>query len=317
MQPQPAKTALVLIAHGTVERLDELPVFLRAIRQGREAPAELLAEVRRRYEAIGGHSPLGDITTEVAARLEVRLKVPVRKAFRLAPPFPSKVLEGLIQEGIEKIAVIPLAQHSAWVYREAIERAASELVAQGKFPLTLLCAENWGQEPGLTAAFASELQRSLEAVPFSERALTTVIMTAHSLPLSVIQAGDPYATEVRASAEGIARELSDQMLCWELAFQSQGLGNNTEGKPMEWLGPGLESVIDQASRRGDRHVLIAPIGFLADHVEILYDIDIEARAWALGRGLAFSRTASLNASEALLDVLESLGKDLLAKLSQS
>ncbi|HVH44936.1 MAG TPA: ferrochelatase [Labilithrix sp.] len=302
-------TAVVLIAHGTVESLDDLPEFLTNIRRGHAAPDELVREVRRRYEAIGGRSPLLDITREVARKLEKKLGMPTRVAMRLFHPYPKDVIADLAHEGIRRIVTVPLAQHSAAVYGSAMKAAAAEIDPS----LQVLCAKNWGRTPELTRAFADSVVAALARVPQGEAERTAVIFTAHSLPLGIIQAGDPYEKELRASAEAVAAEVraragtafSEHLV----AFQSQGIGSG-----IEWLGPDLRSTVEDLARRGKRHVVIAPIGFLADHVEILYDLDIEAKAWGEGElGIVLYRSASLNAGDGLVDALAIVARDVLAR----
>jgi len=295
------KTAVVAIAHGTVDDLDDLPAFLGAIRRGHPAPPDLVAEVRRRYEAIGGKSPLNSICRELAQKLEARIGVPVRLAMRLWRPYPKEVLAALLDDGATRVVVLPLAQHSAHVYAESVEAAARELAREGRASLAVIPAPNWGREPALTRAFASEIRRALgEAPPHA-----ALLLTAHSLPLAAIRGGDPYEAEVRASAAAIASELGSDCPPVHVAFQSQGMGGG------EWLGPDLTASLDALRAGGTKHVVVAPIGFLADHVEILYDLDIEAKSLALERGLSLSRTRSLNASEGLLAALEDVVRPLL------
>jgi ferrochelatase len=301
-----SRGAVLLIAHGTVEDLDDLPPFLAGIRRGHPAPPALVAEVRRRYEAIGGQSPLLAICREVASKLEARLGVPVRLAMRLWKPYPKEVLAELLDRGVTHIVVVPLAQHSAHVYAEAVESAARALAAEGHRSLAVTAAKNWGQTPALTRAFAAEVRRALGDLTENVREGTLLLFTAHSLPVAAIRAGDPYEKEVRASALAVARELGAIAPAHEVAFQSQGMGGG------EWLGPDLPSALDAARAAGHSHVLVAPIGFLADHVEVLYDLDIEAQALARERGLTLSRTRSLNASPALIDALEEVTRPLLA-----
>jgi ferrochelatase len=304
-------TAVVLVAHGTVESLDDLPAFLANIRRGHPAPPELIAEVRRRYEAIGGRSPLLDITREVARALEGRLGVPVRVAMRLFAPYPKDVLRELAAEGVRRVVVVPLAQHSAHVYGEAVEHAAKE----AGLDLVVDAAPNWGREPALTRAFAESISGALDvAIARGARpAETALVLSAHSLPRSVIEAGDPYESEFRASAADVAEavlrarpgSVAEHVVC----FQSQGM--STGARPVQWLGPDLRSTLEGLASRGRRHVVLAPIGFLADHVEILYDLDIEARAWADELGIATYRSASLNAGEGILAALESVARRTL------
>jgi ferrochelatase len=299
------KTAVVLIGHGTVDDLDDLPAFLTAIRRGHPAPPALIAEVRRRYEAIGGKSPLTSICRDVATELEARVGVPVRIATRMWKPYPKEVLAELLSYGVERVVVVPLAQHSAHVYAEAIETAVRELTFADRGTLQVTSAQNWGREPALTRAFAGEIRRALaETQPARET--TLILMTAHSLPLAVIRGGDRYEDEVRASAAAISAELGPEAPAVAVAFQSQGMGGG------EWLGPDLPTSLDAARAAGKRHVLVAPIGFLADHVEILYDLDIEAKALAKERGLSLARTRSLDASPGLIDALENVTRPLLA-----
>lgn len=301
-----AGSAVLLVAHGTVESLDDLPEFLANIRRGHPPPAALLAEVRRRYEAIGGRSPLLDITREAASKLEARLGVPVRIAMRLFRPFPGDVLSELVAQGIRRVVVLPLAQHSAHVYGEAVREAAEK----AGLPLEIACVPNWGREPGLTHAFASSIAAELERVPAEARARTAIALTAHSLPLSIIEAGDPYEREFRGSADDVAREVrrmrpdgfAEHVVC----FQSQGM---TPG--MKWLGPDLRATLEELAARGRDHVVLAPIGFLADHVEILYDLDIEAKSWGEELGIVTYRSASLNAGDGLLSALEVVARRAL------
>jgi ferrochelatase len=307
--------AVVVVAHGTVDSLDELPELLANIRRGHAAPPELLAEVRRRYEAIGGRSPLNAINREVARGLEARLGVPVRAANRLFRPYPKEVLEALAREGVERVAVVPLAQHSAHVYGEAVKQAAREVPGLRE----VVCAENWGRAPGLTRAFAAAAREALARVPEAERGRAAIVFTAHSLPLSVIEAGDPYEREVRASADAVARELARELgpdvapIPHLVAFQSQGMSAGPGGRPIAWLGPELRTALASLAERGARHVVLAPIGFLADHVEILYDLDIEAKGWGEELGIVLYRSASLNAGDPLLAVLEGVARELLGR----
>jgi len=175
-----------------------------------------------------------------------------------------------------------------------------------------MCAVNWGRTPALCAAFAERISRVLAGETEISRAC--VVMTAHSLPRFIVERGDPYEDEVRAAAGTVASILRDRFgedFRSTVAFQSQGLDGAPDGKSIEWLGPDLCTVLDQAKARGDRSVVFAPIGFLADHVEILYDLDIEARAMAQERGLSYSRAASPNADADFVEVLAGVAGPLL------
>lgn len=277
------KQGVVLVHHGTVEDLDDMPAFLKNVRRGRDASPELQREMRRRYEEIGG-SPLGKITARVAKKLESVIGTPVRAAGRLWPPSVKDVASEL---GVERLVVIPLAQHSAHVYAEAARREAG---------VRVVAAGNWGQTPALLAAFAARIRAAA-------RPNATLVLTAHSLPKHVIAAGDAYEREVRVSAEAIASRVADLFPETRVAFQSQGADGG------DWLGPTLVETLDAIKTP---RVVIAPIGFLADHVEILYDIDIEAAALATARGIELTRTESLNDADDFVAVLADIAKGLLA-----
>jgi protoporphyrin/coproporphyrin ferrochelatase len=295
--------AVVVVSHGTVDDLDDLAPFVANVRRGRPAPPELVAELRRRYEAIGG-SPLNRINAELAAKLSARLGVPVAAANRLWNPLVRDVVTRLAREGVRRLGVIPLAQHSVHVYAEDAKRAAEGTGVE------LACAPPWGSRPDLTAAFATRIAATLEGAAGAGR--TTVVMTAHSLPRSVVDAGDPYERDVRASAEAIASTVRARLAGTEVSFlvgfQSQGMAG---AAPIEWLGPDLRAALDTAKASGSSRVVLAPIGFLADHVEVLYDLDVEARAMAVERGLSYARSPSLNADDDLVEVLAALARPLL------
>jgi ferrochelatase len=292
-----ARLAVLLVSHGSVDDLEDLPAFVTNVRRGHAPSAGVVAELRRRYEAIGGRSPLNEITARLAAKLEVRLGVRTVWANRLWKPSVRDVLARLQGEGVEGVAVVPLAPHSAHVYEQDARRAV-----EGK-ELALACAPSWGGRPELQDAFATRIR---EHLPLEAGSSTTVVMTAHSLPRAAIDRGDPYERDVRGCMAGVAERLGGAVRA-VLAFQSQGMENSSE-----WLGPDLPTVIAEAAARGDRRLVCAPIGFLSDHVEILYDLDIEAAALARARGMEWARARSLNDADDLVDVLASVAEPLLA-----
>jgi ferrochelatase len=298
--------AVLLAAHGTVDRLDDLPAFLTNVRRGHAPPPDLVAELRRRYQAIGGTSPLNAINADVSRKLGRRLGRRVVWANRLWNPTTRERIEELARDGVRRLALVPLAQYSAHVYAEDARPAAA---ACG---IALASAVNWGQNAKLCDAYASRLARALDAS--SDPTRTLVVMTAHSLPRAVVDAGDPYEREVRSAADRVAAALRARLGRAPravVAFQSQGMGSGPGGRPAAWLGPDLPATLDAAAAAGDRHVVFAPIGFLADHVEVLYDLDIEARAMAADRGLTFARAPSLNADDDFIDVLADVARPLL------
>ncbi len=290
-------SAVLLVGHGSVTSLDQLPAFLTSIRHGRAPSDELLDEVRRRYQAIGGVSPLSAVQQRLAEKLGAHLAQPVYVAARHGVPALPEVLESMRAAGVRRVQVIPLAQHSASIYAAAVREHAGDLEVRA--------ASNWGQRADLLALFCAKLETAL--APLRERRVR-VLFSAHSLPEAVIAAGDPYEREVRAAAATLTQLAHVQDA--QIVFQSQGLSVGPGGRPMRWLGPDLVEALDQAKADGIEHVLIAPVGFLADHVEILYDLDIEARAWAEQRGVRLSRTTSLNDDDDFVAVLARIAGEL-------
>lgn len=298
------KTGLVVVAHGTVESLDDLPAFLTNIRRGHAPPAELVEEVERRYRAIGGRSPLNAIVRELATKLAVHLGLPAAAAGRLFHPYPAEAIAALAAEGVDRLVVVPLAQHSAPIYVASVREAAPGLEVVGP--------GNWGQNPELIRAFTKRVDAALDALSERELGATSLVWTAHSLPTAVVAAGDPYETEVRAAARSIEAGLRRRPGRTAIAFQSQGMSKGPGGRPVAWMGPTLEDTMDAEKAAGSTRIVVAPVGFLADHVEILYDLDIEAKARAHTSGLAFSRTESLNADDDFVAALASVVRPFLA-----
>jgi ferrochelatase len=273
----------LLVAHGTVSDLDEIPAFLARIRHGRPAPPELVTETRRRYRLIG-NSPLLEVTLDQAARVESLVGMPAFVGMRLSDPSVESALTKAAELGVERLAVVPLAPFSVHVYGAHVEKVAKELRASGARVPELVMTPPWGIFPHLGPD-------------------TLLVLTAHSLPLSVISAGDGYQTQVEASAQAIGAALG---VAYELAYQSQGFDGG------QWLGPTLDATLERAGERGVKRVVVAPFGFLGEHVETLYDLDIEARALAEKLGLEFGRVPALGVAPGLIDALSDLVRRGLA-----
>jgi ferrochelatase len=285
----PVRDGVLLVAHGTVASTDDLPAFLAEIRRGKPPPDGLVEELRRRYEAIGG-SPLLALTSAQAAALADELALPVFVAMRLWEPRVEHVVAPLGAE-VDRLCVLPLAPFSAHVYNAAA-RTAFERVAASS-PPTPVFVDNWGLEPALIAAHVALIQPVLEQA--DSRA--ELVLSAHSLPTVVIDRGDPYARLVAAAARRIGDELGRPV---HLAYQSQGADGG------EWLGPDLPEVFRRLRSSGAESVVVAPFGFLADHVETLYDVDIEAQQQARQLGLRFWRVAALNTHPQLIQTMADL-----------
>jgi protoporphyrin/coproporphyrin ferrochelatase len=283
----PADTGVLLVAHGTVENLDDLGAFVARIRHGRPAPAGLVEELRRRYEAIGG-SPLLHTTRAQAQALAQRLEAPVLVGMRLWEPGVEQALAGAAALGLRRLVVIALAPFSQHVYWEAANKAAQ---AAGS-SVELVPSAAWGEEPAFVGAHAELIARHAPAG-------AAVVLSAHSLPSVAIVRGDPYARLVEASAAAIASRLGRPM---QLCYQSQGADGG------EWLGPGVRETLAALAAQGQRSVAWAPFGFIADHVETLYDVDIEAQAIARELSVELTRVPALNLHPGLIDALSAVAR---------
>jgi ferrochelatase len=265
-------------------------------------------EVRRRYEAIGGKSPLLDICGRLTQKLEAALQVPVALAMRLWDPYPKDVLAKLAARGVDRVVVLPLAQHSAHIYGESVAEAAQALAAETGKTMQVVPSGNWGNHQALIACYETRVRKALQSL---DVARTHVLFSAHSLPVFIIRSGDAYETEFRASVEKLQASLGAACPHSSVIFQSQGMSKGPGGRPVEWLGPDLQTALRAAKDAGAAHVLVAPVGFLADHVEILYDLDIEAAAWAKELGLGLSRTASLNDDDDFVSALAAVARPMI------
>lgn len=289
-------TGVLLMAHGTPSSVDEMPEYLRLVRGGRPASPELVAEMRHNYEAIGGRSPLTDLTFAQANALRQRLgpDVPVAVGMRNWTPFIKDAIAELASRGVTRIVGIPLApQFSTLSIAKYFDAATAALPPA----VQLAPTRAYHDHPLLLEAFA---ERVREANPAPDE---EVVFTAHALPRRVIEGGDPYATEVEATARGVAARAG--VASYQRAYQSAGR------TPEPWIGPDLNELIRARAARGVRRFLVAPIGFVCDHTEILFDIDVQAQHTADEHGVALRRTASLNSSPTFIGLLESLVRETL------
>ena len=290
---------VLLMAHGTPSSVDEMPEYLRLVRGGRAASEELVAEMRHNFEAIGGRSPLTDITLAQAGALRSRLgpAIPVAVGMRNWTPFIDDAVKQLSAAGVTKVIGIPLAPQfsilSVQKYADAARMALATLPGDLRFE----AIESYHAHPGLLAAFADRIHAA------RPRPDELVVFTAHALPLRVIDAGDRYADEVAATARGVAGRAG--LTRYTLAYQSAGR------TPEPWIGPDIRDVIDEQSGHGVRRFLVVPIGFVCDHTEILFDIDILAAAVAREFATSLRRTESLNTSPLFISALEELVRSKL------
>ena len=293
--------AVLLMAMGGPDSLENVEPFLLDVRGGRPTPPELVEEIRARYRATGGKSPAVGITKDLAKKLEQRLNESGRERYRVNVglrhwhPFIKDTYAELLRDGPEQIIGVCLAPQqsslSTGAYRKKVEEAQAGL--EGACPVSYV--GSWNRHPKLIAAIVENVLQGLLKFPAEIRAAVPVLFTAHSLPERIVAMKDPYPEEVKGTVDAVTALLGGQPT--RFAYQSQGRSGE------RWLGPTVESVIEDLSRTGHRHVLVAPIGFLCDHVETLYDIDIELKQLAGSRGMRLERIAMLNDSPALIETL--------------
>lgn len=302
-RPKTDNWGVLLLAHGAPGKLEDVPEFLLKVRHGRPLPPPVVKEITDRYAQIGGSSPLLRHTRNQAAALSERLGKPVYVGMRNWHPFIAQAVDELLRDGIERLIVICLAPHSSrtsvGLYKQHLDSALAEA---GASPVVQF-VESWHSQPSLIRAFAEKLREALQEVRKAAGIEVPVILTAHSVPEKTIAAGDPYHLQVQETAKQVASAAG--CVLWHSAYQSQGMTSDA------WMGPRVESVIDQLGAAGHRHVLIAPIGFLCDHVEILYDVDVLFRNYGHARGITVHRTESLNDSPLLIEALGAIALDAI------
>ncbi len=279
------------MAHGTPDSLDEMPEYLRLVRGGRPPSPELVEEMHHNYAAIGGRSPLTAITLAQAEALRARLgpRIAVAVGMRNWRPFITDAVADLSAAGVERILGIPLAPQFSTLSVQKYIDAATAVVPHG---VRFDAVRSFATHPLLLDAFA---ERVRESTPASDE---EVVFTAHSVPLRVIASGDDYADEVAATARGVAERAGISR--FTIAYQSAGR------TPEPWMGPELGEHLRARASAGARRVLVVPIGFVCDHTEILFDIDVQAAATARECGVALRRTGSLNTSPTFIALLEAL-----------
>jgi len=287
------KTAVLLLAHGSPESPEEIPEYLERVTSGRTLPPRVVEEITQRYQLVG-FSHLTSWTMKQRDQLARELDLPVYCGMRNWKPFIGEVLKKMAADGVDHAVVICLAPHnsrtSIGLYRRAVE-------GDGKLPFTFDFIESWHDQPLLVEAFAERLAAGREAACGEAGCELPVIFTAHSVPERTITEGDPYQQQAQRTAELVARKTGLKADGWTLAFQSQGMS----GGP--WIGPSVEETITRVRKQGATGVFIDPIGFLCDHVEVLYDIDIVFRQFADKLGMRLWRAESLNDSPTLIAAL--------------
>lgn len=295
-------TGVLLTAVGGPDSLDDVGPFLVDIRGGRPATPELVAEFRERYARIGGKSPLLGISTAQANALEARLNQD-RGAFRCYvgmrnwTPRIRDVYARMVSDGLNRIVVLPLTPYHSRRSVGAYFRAVQEAEAKVGAAVELAYVDSWNTEPALLDAFAAKVAEGLARLDGRGFRDPSVVFTAHSLPQKLMEEGDDYEKELRETMGlilGLTKPLRARM-----AYQSAGRTQEP------WLGPPLDEVLAELAQNGERAVFVVPFGFISDHLELLYDLDIEAREITESLGMAFDRAESLNTDPRFIDAMAS------------
>ena len=317
----PQKTAVLLLAHGTPDALSEIPEYLRNVTGGRTLPDTVIEEITHRYSLIG-HSPLTALTLEQGRLLSEELGLPVYVGMRNWKPYIGETVRQMRADGVTRMVAICLAPQnsrtSVGLYRRAVFAEADDA-------MQIDFVEGWADHPLLADAFAARLLPVFERIYAGNGGAVPVVFTAHSVPCRTIQTQAPdtapsgpvpaldpdsYPVEAKRTAALVARRIPGlQENRWFFAFQSQGMS----GGP--WIGPTVEDTLTALHQQGNAIVIVQPVGFLCDHVEILYDIDIGFREFAARLNLRIERPESLNDSPLLTAALADLVRNGLARLN--
>ncbi|MHB9095432.1 MAG: ferrochelatase [Eubacteriales bacterium] len=287
-------TGVLLLAFGGPDSPEAIEPFMKNLMGGRVPPPALVEKVKARYDLIGGKSPLPGITSLQAKKLEEHLQAHdgnyrVAVGMRHWHPFIKEGVDSLLADDIDTIVAVSLApfysQVSTGAYKEELDAVVASL---GSRKPALIMTDPLYNKPRFLDAVAEKVSAGLNGFPADKRGEVRIIFSAHSLPMSYIQEGDPYVRQFETAVKGIVEHF--QLQNYYIAYQSKGGGQG------EWLAPMVEDIMDEIKQDGFTDVLVVPVGFVSDHIETLYDIDIAQKSHAASLGLNFHRTASLNSS---------------------
>jgi ferrochelatase len=296
-------TAVLLMAYGSPDSLDEMEDYLLDIRSGRPTSPVLVDEMRERYARIGGRSPLLDLTRSQAAALEEELNRSACLVYfktyvgmRHWKPRIRQAVAAIAADGIQRLVGLVMAPHasrmSSGAYFGKLEEAVRELDTE----METVRIDSWHNHPGLIEALAEKAAAAIASFEYNP----FVLFTAHSLPVRILKEGDPYDAQLRETATLVAEKLRLSPTRWQFCYQSSGQSQEP------WLGPQVGEMIAKLAQAGEKNMMITPVGFLCDHVEILYDLDIEAQAIAREHGVRLARSESLNTSPTFISALADL-----------
>lgn len=293
-------TAILAMALGGPNSLEDVGPYLADIRRGRPTPPALVEEFRERYRRIGGRSPLLDISRAQAKGVEALLtpegfRVRAYVGMRHWHPYIAETVAQIAADGLREVVAICLTPYYSRMSVGAYLDAAKQAVEDQGLSIEMATVESWSASPGLADAFAEKVAAGIAAFASEGFPDPHLLFTAHSLPQKIVDQGDPYERELRGTLEAIRARLPP--LRASMAYQSAGRTADP------WLGPSFEEVIGELGRQGEKAVLVVPFGFISDHLEILYDVDVEAKERAAESGVRLERTQSLNTDPKFLAAL--------------
>ncbi len=290
---------VLAMAYGGPSSLEEIPGYLADIRSGRPTPRAVVEEITEHYRLIGGRSPILDISMRQASALEAKLGPGFRckVGMRHWSPWIEEAVGEMDAEGIRKAVALVLAPHYSRMNTERYFARIEDGRRIYRTSIQFAYVKQYHDSPSLIEALANRVKEGLGRWPQAEQAKVHVVFSAHSLPARTLKEGDPYDSQLRRTAALVAQRagLSDER--WSWSYQSAGKS------PEPWLGPQLEDHIPALAERGIRNIVSVPVGFVSDHVEILYDIDVEAKAAADKAGVRLERPPALNADPLFIECL--------------
>ena len=302
-------TGVLLMAYGSPDSLEQMEAYLLDVRGGRPTPPSLVEEIQHRYAQIGGRSPLLDITRKQAAALEAELNrrnaggEAHYRTYVGMRHWEPRIAEAVVQiaaDGVEKLVAMVMAPHSSRMSSSVYFTRLDEAINEQNAPIQVIAIPSWHDHPGLIEAITLHACNALEKFGDQD---PYIVFTAHSLPSRILAQGDPYDAQLRETAALVAEQLDWPLGHFQFCYQSAGQSGDA------WMGPPIEQVVVRLADMGEKNILVVPVGFVCDHVEVLYDIDIVARGLAATRGVRLERSASLNDSptfiHALADLVES------------
>jgi ferrochelatase len=297
-RPPSGPWGVLLLAHGAPDKLEDIPEFLLNVRGGRPLPDPVVNEITHRYSLIGGGSPLLRLTTLQADALAKLIAHPVYVGMRNWRPFIPEAVRRLSEDGVKRLVAVCLAPQNSRTSIGLYRKYLMDAVEQVQPGLLVDFVEDYHNHPGLIEAYRERAAAAVAAATQDTGGPVPIIFTAHSVPERTIAEGDPYERQVRETATLVAGAMG--LTEYRVAFQSQGMTAE------KWIGPTVESQIDELAQTGVKNVLLIPVGFVSDHVEILYDIDVLFHDYGKARGVAVRRSESLNDSPKFAAALASL-----------